>query len=353
AFLGSAILGVAVPAKAQSDFDFTGVIDGLAGDPTRVLVLGSPHIGNMPEEAYPIAHLALMLDRLETYAPDIVAVEGLDGIMCDELRRYAQLYPGAADRYCADPSVAQEFLGMNIAEASFALAKALDALPDEPGAEARANLAALFMAAGESPSAILQWSYLSPSEREATDKLSAEMKDALTGALAARNESISIGVEVARRLGLERIAQMDDHTADIVTARAPEGLSQTLREMWSTPNPQTQEMRERGKQLLGSPEGVLAAYRLMNSKDYQQATIDADFAKAARTSTNNGITRQYLAWWQTRGLRMAANVVEAAGNQPGAKVLVIVGASHKSYLDAYLDQMHDIEIVDVDAVLID
>ena len=61
--------------------------------------------------------------------------------------------------------------------------------------------------------------------------------------------------------------------------------------------------------------------------------------------------RTYLAWWQTRGLRMAANVVEGAGNQPGAKVLVIVGASHKSYFDAYLDQMHDIEIVDVDTIL--
>jgi hypothetical protein len=48
---------------------------------------------------------------------------------------------------------------------------------------------------------------------------------------------------------------------------------------------------------------------------------------------------------------MAANVLEAAGNQPGAKVLVITGSSHKSYFDLYLDQMHDIELVSIESVL--
>ena len=38
---------------------------------------------------------------------------------------------------------------------------------------------------------------------------------------------------------------------------------------------------------------------------------------------------------------------------PGAKMLVIVGASHKAYFDAYLDQMQDWELVSVDAVLAD
>ena len=63
------------------------------------------------------------------------------------------------------------------------------------------------------------------------------------------------------------------------------------------------------------------------------------------------MARQYLASWQVRGLRMAANVVEAAANQPGARVVVIVGASHKAYLDAYLDMLHDVELVSVDEVL--
>ena len=37
--------------------------------------------------------------------------------------------------------------------------------------------------------------------------------------------------------------------------------------------------------------------------------------------------------------------------QPGARALVIVGASHKGYFEAYLNMMHDIRLVDAEAVL--
>ena len=82
-------------------------------------------------------------------------------------------------------------------------------------------------------------------------------------------------------------------------------------------------------------------------------TINADFGRAAATPDQNAVARHYVAWWQARGLRMAANVVEAAGNQPGARVLVVTGASHKAYFEAYLDQMHDWALIRVDDVMHD
>ena len=35
----------------------------------------------------------------------------------------------------------------------------------------------------------------------------------------------------------------------------------------------------------------------------------------------------------------------------GQRALVVVGASHKPYLDAYLNQMHDVRIVDIQPML--
>ena len=61
--------------------------------------------------------------------------------------------------------------------------------------------------------------------------------------------------------------------------------------------------------------------------------------------------RRYLAWYQVRNLRMVANVMAAAAEAPGGRVLNIVGASHKPYFDAYLDQMHDVRLGDAEAVL--
>ena len=46
-------LGLSAPIHAQSDFDFTGPDKELAGDPTRVLVQGSPHISQLHAEALP------------------------------------------------------------------------------------------------------------------------------------------------------------------------------------------------------------------------------------------------------------------------------------------------------------
>jgi hypothetical protein len=48
---------------------------------------------------------------------------------------------------------------------------------------------------------------------------------------------------------------------------------------------------------------------------------------------------------------MVANIRAAFGNTPGARVLNVVGASHKAYYDAYLDMMHEVKLVDVGEVL--
>ena len=61
--------------------------------------------------------------------------------------------------------------------------------------------------------------------------------------------------------------------------------------------------------------------------------------------------RKYTLGWQARNLRMVALIMTAATNKPGGKVLSIVGASHKPYFEAYLDQMHDVEVVSTDEIL--
>ena len=43
--------------------------------------------------------------------------------------------------------------------------------------------------------------------------------------------------------------------------------------------------------------------------------------------------------------------MSAASTEPGGRVLSIVGASHKPYFEAYLDQMHDVEVVKTDELL--
>lgn len=49
-------------------------------------------------------------------------------------------------------------------------------------------------------------------------------------------------------------------------------------------------------------------------------------------------------------MRMASNIRETM-TTPSIRTLVIVGSSHKAYLEAYLNQMHDVRIVSADDTL--
>ncbi|GGY47287.1 DUF5694 domain-containing protein [Parvularcula lutaonensis] len=347
---GMACLSLLGSAFAQPAIDFSGVQEDLAGEPTRVLVLGTTHINQLEPEQFPLENLSLLLNRLEAFAPDFIAVENISGQNCELLVRYKDVYPGVADQYCPDTEKALASLGMTMPEATVALWQLRDGREGARSAADRRRLAALYLATGNPYSAVVQWYALPEDERKLGDGLTEELIAEIDKRTASRNESNVIAAVLAHRLGHDQVWPMDDHSADRILIRAEENPFPALSEhVWSA-EPEGRAFYEKSLSLLQTPEGVLEAYRRLNSKKAQELTIAGDFGGAAAHST---VTRTYVAWWQARGLRMAANVVEIAGSKPEAKVLVIVGASHKAYFDAYLDQMHDIELVSVDQILND
>jgi predicted esterase YcpF (UPF0227 family) len=48
---------------------------------------------------------------------------------------------------------------------------------------------------------------------------------------------------------------------------------------------------------------------------------------------------------------MVSNIRDVLAQRPGTRLLAIVGASHKGYYEAYLNQMHDVQLIDTDFVL--
>jgi hypothetical protein len=87
----------------------------------------------------------------------------------------------------------------------------------------------------------------------------------------------------------------------------------------------------------------------MNSPQLGRLAVTGDFGAAAGANVPGNSGRKYLAYWETRNLRMVANIREAVG--PGMRLLAIVGASHKSYYERYLGVSSDIEIADIDQIL--
>ncbi|MFZ3288120.1 MAG: DUF5694 domain-containing protein, partial [Telluria sp.] len=223
--------------------------------------------------------------------------------------------------------------------------------PAAPTPSQRRHLAAVFLAGGEPVSALVQWLRLPVAQRHAGDGLDATLVAALDKLRDKRSEDTLIAAPLAAALGLERVYGMDDHTADAPDPD-PHAAGEAIMKAWD--NPMTAKRKQMGERLnsrLGDAEGMMTLYRALNDPPQARLIYDSDFGAALEEGSPQQFGRGYVTYWETRNLRMASNIREAIGNLPGSRTLVIVGASHKWYLEAYLNQMHDVRIVSSDQML--
>jgi hypothetical protein len=344
----AAALLCAATANAQDIFDPSKLKGPAKGTPNEVLVLGTAHLKYLPAAFQP-GSLKLLNERLLAWKPRLIAIESLSGTQCDQMRRYPQRYKDTIASYCGwDPAPARATTGLDVPAATFEAERLLASWPAAPTPSQRRRLAAVFLAGGEPVSALVQWLRLPESERRPGDGLDATLVATLEGrrfGRGARGEDTLIAAPLAAALGLERVASMDDHTADGPDAD-PKASGEAIAKAWDNPaTAKRRKMDEERDAKVGSPEGVMEMYRVLNDPAQAKLVFDSDFGAALEEGSPQQFGRGYVTYWEVRNLRMAANIREAVGAQPGSRTLVIVGASHKGYLEAYLNAMHDVRIV--------
>lgn len=325
-----------------------------AGKANEVLVLGTAHLSGLPK-TFDMALLAPLIDRLAAWKPTGIATEDLSGLQCDALRRYPARYAATVKSYCYDPGKAGQAIGLDVPAANAEAERLLAAWPTQPTAAQRRRLAAVFIAAGERNSALVQWLRLPDAERHAGDSLNDEQAAFLESFKTRRNETTVIAAVLAARLGHERLWSVDDHSADTPDSGDPEeqkAYEAAIMKAWDNPVSHARRAQDEALRAnLSKPDGVLNLYRAYNTADAQLMAFKGDFGAAFVEPSLQGFGRQYLGFWETRNLRMVANIRDVLGQHPGMRMLAIVGASHKGYYEAYLNQMHDVRLVSADAVL--
>lgn len=344
-------LSITAAGNAQAPtFDPREWKGSLAGAPTQVLTLGSTHLSQLSTKVDD-ALLASLLAKLAAYRPDFITAEGVSGEQCDHLERYAAVYPGSYDAWCPEPDAAHKALGIDVPTAAGQVEKTLANWSKSPTPAARRHLAALFLAAGERPSARVQWLRLPAEERHAGDGLTPELVKIVARDGAKPNETFDVAAALAARLGLERVYLVDDHTSDGAVPDAGQAFTDAINAAWKVAPSKAIPIEQGMEANLKSSTDLLELYRFLNQPQTLRQNIRADMGEALREPSAAEYGRQYVADWEVRNLRMVANVVAVFAAHPGARVLNIVGASHKPYYDAYLNVMHDVKVVDVEDVL--
>jgi hypothetical protein len=316
----------------------------IAGSPAQVLVLGSPHLSQLPQTLDPKL-LEPLLDRLAAFKPDVITIEALSGEECETLLRFKAQHGTAWDDYCWPTDEIEKATGLSVPAAITEIDNALASWPANPTPAQRRHLAMLFIAANERGSATVQWLRLPEGERHAGDGLTQSMVEMIERKGKKPNENYAIGAALAARVGLERVYQTDDHIAD--SADSDPDYGKAIQEAWNAP-PESAAKKEFLRRSANLPDSaaLIGLYRHLNEPETQRASIAADMGRNAKWPSAKLYGRQYLSWWENRNLRMAANIRGAFASKPDARVLVIVGSTHKGYLDAYLDMMQDVRLID-------
>lgn len=329
----------ATPAKADE-----------TGMHAQVLVLGTAHLSRLTP-ALTDAALAPLVARLAAFRPDIIAIEAMPAESCDTAARHPATFdPQEFAAYCPNVEAAKKSTGLDVPAAMAEMNRLLGQWPATPNPGQRRRLAAVAMAAGEYGTAALQWQQLAATEQREGDGIDAAVAAQLKAMAAQTDEVNRVAVPVAQRISLARLHAIDDHSGDNVTVADAAAYGQAIQRAWSGAEASMRAVRER-EALAVRDKDALALYRHLNDPAVLRATVDSDFGAAASEPSAEKYGRIYVGGWETRNLRMAANIRAAFRERPNARVLVIVGSSHKPMLDRLLGTLEGVDIVDAITVL--
>jgi hypothetical protein len=337
------LFAAAWPVAAQ--VDLTTLDRDMSGPRAQVLVLGTIHLRTLPASFNPAA-LDPVLDKLAAFKPDIITIEDENGEECDLAARHAAKY--GAD-YCEPVAAARAATGLDAPAAMDEARKLLKAWPAQPTPAQRRRLAALFLASYDSASAYVQWLQLPAGERRAGDGLDAALVARLEQLGKRNDESYQIAARLAARLGLARVHAVDNHTGDLIDVADSKAFARVLEAAWAQGG--AFEGRKKREDVLSSAPDLLPLYRSVNEAEGMRAVAEANVVPMMRMQSKEGYGRIWVGGWETRNLRMVANIRETFRERPGARVLSIVGSSHKPWFDSWLGQLQGVDIVDVQKVL--
>jgi len=357
ALLVLVLLDAAAGAAGHQDppFSAPALRGSMALPPTRVIVLGVWHL-NGADPAFRTEWLAPVLCRLRAFRPDAVLTEAMPGEQLEMLDAFKARH-GDAGQY-GGPTLriareAQGALRLGPAEA-LVQADALAAAHPRTPAERR-WLAALFAAAAEPFSAVVQWMRLAAGERVGGNGVSEALAKDLGRLAAGRGELASVAARTAADTGLERVYGAGDHSNDVARPAddafaAAVAASPGQKALFNHDTPAFRAHPADRVRLATEPE-AMQRFRWANSDRFGRLDADAQWFSQVRSRTMGRTGRQSVAAWEAQNMHMATVVREVTAAIPGGRALLVVGAAHKPFVESYLRQLADVEVVSSAAML--
>ncbi|MDQ3232519.1 MAG: DUF5694 domain-containing protein, partial [Pseudobdellovibrionaceae bacterium] len=318
---------------------------------TEVLVLGTIHLKEVGEQLQS-SHLTSLLAELAKFKPDRIVVECLPPETLEYLGSRATGHPFHKKEFARFGHAKLQFAAIMQAKLKLTSEDARNRAEArlklrEPAVPERIQLIAELIAGIDWPTAVLHWSWLNDQQR-ATAPLPAEIITALNDAVRSPEEVYTIAVPLARSLGLVRLDSMDAHSDGLQILGWPEAK---LKAVFGHPlksGIMKSEIYRLGKEKEDAAlkaGSLLPYYQWLNSPTYQIGDATAQWGAHLKMEGTDGYGKARFALWEMRNLHMAGNIAAITARPGVERVLVIVGAAHKPFLDAQLASLSHIKLL--------
>ncbi len=92
-------------------------------------------------------------------------------------------------------------------------------------------------------------------------------------------------------------------------------------------------------------KNLLPLYSYMNNEEFQQLDFEAQWEIWLKTNFPSKSDLSRYALWEMRNLQIAANIMRVVAFYPGKKIIIIIGGSHKRFIEKYLKQSPNINLL--------
>ncbi len=317
---------------------------------TQILILGTPHLNHIIDMKEGM--LNEVLRKLDRQDFDAICIEQMPGQLLYDIRsREEKAFDALIKQYgkkrLAYADQMQEHLNLSFHEAKIELAKLLK--KETYSDSDRVDLIELFTATTNLASASLHYALLSDKSSEQLESLSAELIQVLEKNLESKNEIYSLALPLAVQGKINQLIPVDNFQDEtLLLIEHPEFMSDyrknqdLFKKIPKLPHYQKiKELTEKSKKR----NNLLPLYEYMNSEAYQQSDYEAQWALWLKTGFESGSDRARYSLWEMRNMQITANIMKNAAHYPGKKILVIIGASHVSFIQKHLEQLPDIEVI--------
>ena len=311
--------------------------------------MGTQHLQYMDD--FEPTMLSGVLSHLKNKDFDIIALEQMSSELLYDIRsrddnQFQNLYERIGKRRIELAEKFQSELNITFSDANDSINVILDEKVES--VEIRKRLMSLFLATGDIYSALLQKEYLS--QQNQMLQLNDSIEDILNK-YRNNNENYTIGVELAKQENINRLYYIDNlQDETYLKIRYPEFISEykqnkdkidSLLSMNGIYN-QVNKIAEKAI----SDGNLIQLYKFLNSTEYSEKDFDAQWNIWFKTNFDSKADQVRFYLWEMRNLQIAANIIKLVALNPGKRILVIIGSSHKNFIEKHLKEIKNVVLLE-------